>query len=255
MLCEQITPEDFTTQNLDDWVIEPKHDGIRAVISKNKILDRRGKDITAKFPELDVASLNISFDIDGEIIAQSGIFEEISGRIHLKDAFKIKLASKTAPAKFVYFDVLTSQNLQQRRIILESLRDKMPSNFYLCSRWEAKEFNLRWQQILDKQFEGLVAKKKGSSYIYKRSLDWLKIKAFVEVSHKFTKFEEHPKGITIEDDEGRRVVVNGLQANKVKEKFIKEGCVVAQIQHLPQINSTAWRFPSFRGIVEAKNEL
>jgi hypothetical protein len=79
------------------------------------------------------------------------------------------------------------------------------------------------------------------------------VKLFIEVEHTFTKFEENSHGVTIEDDDGRRVVVNGRKAVDVKEAFAKHGTVKAEIQFLPQSKSTAWRFPSFRGIVkEAK---
>ena len=75
------------------------------------------------------------------------------------------------------------------------------------------------------------------------------MKNFKETTAVFTKCEDHPRGITIETADGRRVVVNGAQAASVKQLIEQNGSVTAEIQHLPQKDSNAWRFPSFRGVI------
>ncbi len=253
MLCESITFEEFKQRaDLSEWIVERKYDGIRAYIKHGKIYNRHDKEITKLFPEFmnDLKSLPVHIAFDAEIVAQSHEFNDISGRIHFKDAFLISLASKKSPAKlmiFDYYDNIAGNMWSERRDVLESI--KLPVNCELSQAIEGANIEQYWADIVVKySWEGLVAKRKTSKYVWgKRSQDWLKIKAFKETEHKFTKYEVHPRGVTIEDDEGRRVVVNGAQAKEVVDTFKKTGCAIAQVQYLPQRNGT-WRFPSFRGL-------
>ena len=80
---------------------------------------------------------------------------------------------------------------------------------------------------------------------WRRSKDWLKVKNFEEVTAVFVKYEETTHGIVMTTADGRRVNINGSPAVAVKQEFDKNGKVTAEIQHLPQKDSEAWRFPSF----------
>jgi uncharacterized protein YkuJ len=46
------------------------------------------------------------------------------------------------------------------------------------------------------------------------------------------------------------VNVNGAQAEEVTRIFKEKGKVVGEVQYLPQSDSDAWRFPSWRGLKE-----
>jgi len=247
MLCKKITLEQAEKLPQDEWVIEPKLDGIRAYVEDGVLRDRRGKDIMAKFPEVAERIHCGHPNLDGEIIAQSGIFEDVSGRVHMNDAFKIKLAAKMNPAKYVVFDVVNpTLTLPERQKLL--LNGNVP--FETIKQWTLNELNEQWNGVLNRGEEGLILKRINSYYEFgKRSRNWLKLKAFTEVIAEFTKYEEHSHGVTIETVDGRRVVVNGAQAEKVRQAFHQGPVVKAEIQFLPQINSDAWRFPSFRGLV------
>ena len=251
MLCESITFEEAKRLPMK-WVIEPKHDGIRAYVKNKRLYDRRGKDITEKFPELEVSKLDE--DIDGEIVAQSKEFSDVSGRVHLKDRFTIKLASKKNPVLFVCFDFYgaSSLPLYERRRKLEELKFASP-NFVLT--WQRPVFELLtiWGEVLARGEEGLVLKEVDSPYVFSRSASWRKLKAFEETIWPFQGLEEHPRGVTLRSTDGRSVNINGKDAVRAKEIFKKEGCVGAHVQYLPQRTSGAWRFPSFRGFVEEGN--
>ena len=107
-----------------------------------------------------------------------------------------------------------------------------------------------WSLVEENGWEGLVIKRVSSPYQEGvRSPDWRKIKAWKEEIVEFTKYEIQPRGITIEDYAGRRVVVNGAQAEELIAEFKKNGKIKAEIQYLPQ-KSNIWRFPSFRRMVE-----
>lgn len=250
MLCHKVTESDARTMLLlHTMVIENKYDGVRAYIEDGKLYDRRSVDITKKFPEFEgLEKLKGTFD--GEIIAQNGQFNDVSGRMHMKDKFQISLIAKKNPAKLIVFDMPSVRgNLEQRRDILCSV--VLPQWATVAEQYEATEENFTklWNKVIADTAEGLVLKYKDSEYEFgKRSNAWLKCKAFKETIALFTKYEVTPRGLTIETPDGRRVVVNGEQAVAVQKAIDNNGEAACEIQFLPQLDSEAWRFPSFRGL-------
>lgn len=253
MLCEKATLDEV--RKLDDqWVIEPKYDGVRAYIENGQLFDRRGKNITKQFPEFNPCKTGKVFD--GEIVAQSGVFEDVSGRMHLRDKLKIMLAAKKYPAKLILFDCVTEAALVERREhvvdFVERCKERGEGNIDIGEQFPMSRLELCWQDVLDNNREGVVCKHKAALYQEgKRSRYWLKVKAFVETTAIFTRYEVHPRGITIETREGNRVVVNGRQSESVKKAIDENGSVVCEIQYLPQA-SGEWRFPSFRGVKDER---
>ena len=249
MLCVALPFEDARVSVLSgEYVIQPKLDGVRAYIEKGCLFDRRGNDITQRFPEF-IGLKQMRGDIlDGEIIARSGKFEDISGRVHMADKFLIEMSAKCHPAQFVVFDVVNSDVFIERRKLLESM--KFPVWMRLISQADGTVENLdaMWKRVVEKGEEGIVLKVKSSFYVEKRSTNWLKIKAWKEEVVEFSDYEPHPKGVTLQTHDGRRVVVNGGMAEEVRERYKKDGRVTAEIQYLPQ-DSGEWRFPSFRRLL------
>lgn len=244
------------------YVVEEKYDGVRAYIRDGKIFNRRGKEITKQFPEFIGLEMIHGDVFDGEIVADTLRFEDIASRVHLKDSFLIKLAAKQNPATFVCFDcvdtdtflsheVMGLMGLQQRRERLE--QQDFPAIlpwFKIAPQFLAtpEKLDEMWADVLQNGKEGLVLKGLRLPYMFGRR-SWRKVKAWQETQATFTTYEVHPKGITMETVDGRRVVVNGAQAAVVKQKIDADGSVIAEIQFLPQENSDAWRFPSFRGVI------
>jgi len=252
MLCEKVSRED--AERLCDeegWMIERKHDGIRAFCTEKGIFDRRGNEITSKFPEFVPPFPN---NIDGEIVAQSGIFEDVSGRIHMKDKFLIGVHAKKSPAIFMAFDKVDDKPWVSLKARREAL-DKAVLPVWMHKSKVYKDFNEAWSEVEAKGYEGLVIKDPDSLYVHKRSHAWKKCKAFEETTAMFTKLETHNRGVRLETADGKSVNVNGVQAKKVKELFDKNGSVECEVQFLPQQNSAAWRFPSFRKLIEAHVEV
>jgi len=249
MLCQKMAIEKAKEELDDSWVLEEKYDGVRGYIEGGKLYDRRGKDITWRFPEFKGLS-KFKETYDGEIIAQDGQFNSISGRVHLKDRFLIDLAIKKSPAKFVIWDCCSVGNpLSGRREVLEKTNFKDYDWIEVAPQHKVDKLQELWENVISTSKEGLIAKRISSPYQEgKRSRDWLKIKAFVEIIAVFTKYEDNPRGLTLETTDGKRVVVNGAQAHKVRAEFEKNGEVSAEVQFLPQRDSEAWRFPSFRGL-------
>ena len=252
MLCQKCTIEQARELvKTDVFVIQRKVDGVRAFIENGRLFDRRGKEITQQFPEFTGLS-QIAQTIDGEIVAQSGDFNDISGRVHLRDKFRISLSSKKIPAIFMAFDMPeVNEQLQARLDGLKLFAEQRGFGWLHVLEWfEGERLDERWNTVQENAWEGLVMKRVSAKYQPGvRSNDWLKIKAFIETQAEFVKYEVHPKGVTIETVEGRRVVVNGAQSSDVVAEFKQNGKVIAEIQYLPQKDSDAWRFPSFRKLV------
>jgi ATP-dependent DNA ligase len=251
MLCRKLAYEHAKSKVHPGnfYVLEQKYDGVRAYIEDGKLYDRREQEITKKFPEFEgLEKLKGTFD--GEIIAQNGQFNDVSGRMHMKDKFQISLIAKKNPAKLIVFDMPSVRgNLEQRRDVLCSV--VLPQWATVAEQHEATEakFEELWNKVIEDTAEGLVMKYTLGDYEFgKRSDNWYKIKAFVETIALFTKYEVTPRGLTIETPDGRRVVVNGEQAVAVQKAIDNNGEAACEIQFLPQLDSEAWRFPSFRGL-------
>jgi bifunctional non-homologous end joining protein LigD len=168
----------------DDWLFEPKWDGIRAMVawegSAARLTGRRGVDITARYPEL--AGLEAPHPVvaDGEIIAlgPDGLpsFEALQRRMHLQDP---GAEVNRTPVTFVAFDLvhdgepIVGLPIEERRHRLEGL--DLPSG-YVVSESVAGDGLALWEVVRQRDLEGIVAKRLGSPYRPgARSPDWRKI--------------------------------------------------------------------------------
>ena len=259
MLCQSTTPEQARLLG-DNWIVERKFDGVRAYIENGKLYDRRNVEITKRFPEFKGIG-GIKETIDGEIVLlndeSNDDFSAVASRMHLRNPFTMRLMCGLLPCVFIAFDIshdratpIGQKMLSERRKQLESSVALLNLEWlHLAEQHLIAEFDVLWAEVKAQGREGLIVKDKRSIYEGKRSANWLKVKAFVETTAEFVKLEGQPKGYTMETADGRRVVVNGNQADKVHDEFVKHGKVTAYVQYLPQNNSSAWRFPSFRGLV------
>lgn len=165
-----------------NYLFEPKLDGYRALLYKNKeikLISRNGNDITKNYPELKLEK-NINSKnavIDGEIV----IFEE-SGRpnFNLMQQRQENPNKVLYPATYVAFDILMKDNklitlkpIEKRKEILNEVIKESSSiqiNPYTDNGSEL------WKEIEKLKLEGVIAKKKKSTYQQYRSSDWVKIK-------------------------------------------------------------------------------
>jgi bifunctional non-homologous end joining protein LigD len=200
MLASPADPDDLTSSA--GWAYEMKWDGVRAVCyvagGRSKILSRRGRDVTAGYPEIADALTEIDVEdaiLDGEIVApdENGrpSFGRLQQRINLGQPAEIARARKATPVQLVLFDVLhedgrslLKRSYRERRKQLEDLtsgdgdtrladaagRIQVPPVFEgdLSAALDAS-------QTLG--LEGVVAKKLSSIYqTGSRGRTWLKIK-------------------------------------------------------------------------------
>jgi bifunctional non-homologous end joining protein LigD len=180
----------------DDWSLELKFDGIRAVLHVNdetiKIETRNEKDITVSFPEI-ATNADSMFDeaviLDGEIVGYNdyGIqkLNFVQHRLGVLDPTKIRERQKLYPVMFVVFDVLHAggrdlydKPLTARREVLERLiPDETGHKIIMAQSFPVDKMDHLWAFITEQNMEGLVAKRKESKYYPgTRSPQWLKIK-------------------------------------------------------------------------------
>lgn len=176
--------------NANTHIFEPKIDGHRLVLERKngetRLWTRHRTDCTRQYPELwDVPIQGDDFILDGEVCAldpETGAidFELVMERFQLKKHDKIESAVNHRPVQYVVFDILRhngkdlrSLPLLARRSILLSVLE--PNAFFAPIMHVDDNGEDLYRLICDRKMEGIVAKRKDSSYVSRRSHDWLKI--------------------------------------------------------------------------------
>ena len=158
----------------DDWIFEPKWDGIRAIAvcgDETKLLSRNMNDVTAAYPELQGLNdrlVAIDAIVDGEIVAFDGerpSFERLQSRIHLRNEHDIQRAMKKIPVCYIAFDLLyldgksvMEKPLEERKELLE--QTMVPSKKVFVSTMVEREGVALAEAAQARGLEGIVAKKK-----------------------------------------------------------------------------------------------
>jgi DNA ligase-1 len=167
----------------------PKIDGHRLILSKSgeetRLFTRHHNECTRQYPELYNVPIDGDVVLDGEVCCtdpETGKidFELVMGRFQLKKNGKIHAFSNQRPVSYVVWDILFHKGrdlrelpLMKRRSILESVL--LPNDYFSIVPQIGECGEDLYQSIVDRSMEGIVAKRKGSTYVSRRSHDWLKI--------------------------------------------------------------------------------
>jgi DNA ligase D-like protein (predicted ligase) len=163
-----------------DWIYEPKLDGIRCLAfrtgRKLSLFSRNRLPLDGEFPEVAASLLEqktSNFIVDGEIVA----FEHGVSRFALLQ----KRKQMRVPIFYFIFDALyvggydvTHLELRYRKQLLQrsfSFRD--PLRFIEQCEAHGEAY---FREACSNGWEGIIAKRARSTYVHKRSMDWLKIK-------------------------------------------------------------------------------
>jgi bifunctional non-homologous end joining protein LigD len=206
----------------DDWLYEVKYDGFRGLLfwshEKIELLSRNGKALLPLFPEIaewletfsTKAAPFFPLVFDGEITILDndvkGSFEAIQQRGRLRSPDRITHLANGRPAHYLVFDLLkvngewiTNQSFLHRKDKLRQLFTELGWPIDVSrvhnSRVQYIPFSPSFSAIWDRvdlfQGEGIVAKKKSSSWeAGKRSSNWKKIKRKVIGTCFITAFDE-----------------------------------------------------------------
>lgn len=178
----------------DDWAVEMKWDGVRAICEvshhTSRLWSRNGNDITRAFPEI-ASAMPEAFPgpdivVDGEVVAFDTKgrpdFGLLQSRLGLTSARSVERAAERVPAHLIAFDVLrldghdtTRLSYRQRRELLDSAAVEN-SEVSVPPAFEG-DLDAAMSSSREHGLEGIVAKRPGSPYrAGLRSRDWIKIK-------------------------------------------------------------------------------
>ncbi len=172
------------------WLFELKWDGYRALVRIDAdgsvaIASRNGNDFTKKFVELGAladAFAERPILVDGEIVALDDEGRPSFGALQERlDRFG-RSAPHKAPVTFAAFDILygngrdlRGEPLERRKAVLESvLTGRGPA---MLSKHVVGSGTALYDLAKTRGLEGIVGKRLASTYVERRSRDWVKIKA------------------------------------------------------------------------------
>jgi bifunctional non-homologous end joining protein LigD len=185
-MLAQLTDKRFSDKK---WIFERKLDGERCLLFKkgNKIIlkSRNDKILNDSYPEIIDAIKNMDMPdciLDGEIVAfkkKETSFSLLQGRFGIISAIKARLHK--IPICYYIFDILYINGflvihlpLLTRKSILKRFIPFQGIIRYVTHKSEKGE--LYFKQACKGKWEGLIAKKSDSTYVSKRSPNWLKFK-------------------------------------------------------------------------------
>ncbi|HEX4012517.1 MAG TPA: non-homologous end-joining DNA ligase [Candidatus Cybelea sp.] len=168
-----------------EWLFEIKWDGYRALCTvedgKLSVVSRNGVDMLERFPSLRELSASFASSpvmVDGEIVSL-----DARGR----SAFQRLQESQKKPAglTFAAFDLLyadgvdmRSAPLEERKALLERLiRD---DGIAIYSKHVVGNGEELFDVASRQKLEGIIGKRRGSTYQERRSRDWVKVKTVNE---------------------------------------------------------------------------
>ncbi len=169
----------------EDWIYEIKFDGYRLLSrvdgAKIKLFTRNGNDWTSKLAPLrqSIAKLRLPPGwYDGEIVGSNEDGRPDFGV--LQQSFE---SGKTGEIVLYLFDVpffdgydMRAVPLASRRAVLQRILEKLPSEQVRFS----EAFNAPLQSVIASAcklgLEGIVAKRRDSTYVSRRSSAWIKLK-------------------------------------------------------------------------------
>jgi bifunctional non-homologous end joining protein LigD len=191
------------------WIFEPKYDGMRVIAEVTsrqvRLVTRNGKDKSTQFPEVVLALRELArrarrtLVLDGEIVARgprrrggaataSGAsdFQQLQGRMHLKNPDEIVRLAVAAPTAFVAFDMLRDGRTtllaspwSDRRTRLEALFERAgdPDDATLTISDTTARGTAMLTRARRAGWEGIIAKRTDARYQPGARADaWLKLK-------------------------------------------------------------------------------
>lgn len=170
------------------YIYEPKIDGHRLLLAHEngsmRLYTRHENECTRQYPELHAVPTNDDVILDGEVcrIGREGTidFEAVMERFRMTKAPRIKSAAINEPVHYVVFDILFRNgkdlrglSLMERKAILAEVLD---NNAHFSRSIYVEESGITlFNTISERKMEGIVAKRKDSVYVGRRSDSWLKI--------------------------------------------------------------------------------
>jgi bifunctional non-homologous end joining protein LigD len=174
------------------WLFEIKWDGYRALAfiadGKARLVSRNRNDLTGRFPELRDLPRFVKAKtaiLDGEVVALDREGRSSFSLMQQRTAFRAGRGrvgvSADVPVLYYAFDLLYLDGYDWRQVPLQERKRQLAS---LLRKADVVRYSDHYEEhgkalfalARQKGLEGIVAKKRASSYQERRSRDWLKIK-------------------------------------------------------------------------------
>lgn len=182
----------------DDWVFERKLDGYRCLAWVDdrgvRLRSRNGLSFDATYPEVGralAAQARGSLLVDGEVVAM------VDGQTSF-ERLQQKAGDPSVPVQYVVFDLLWFDGNDVRPLGLEERQAALaevlePGGPIVLSEGMPGDGQALLDAACELGWEGLIAKRRGSTYQPRRSRDWLKLKCVHQQEVVVGGFTE-PKG-------------------------------------------------------------
>lgn len=212
-----------TVFSSSDYIFETKYDGIRLIYSNvtEPILYTRNKGIATKqFPEL-LPNLPPDTVLDGEAMVFDPLgrddFEGIKKRFFMRKDEKIKQSVISHPVTYMVFDILYHEGkdlrnlplMERKEILFDLISDSRTISKVSFIETNGEEL---FQKARKNNLEGIVAKGKNSTYIGRRSSNWLKIINWIETTAIITGYRKSDHALVCchEDLSPLGIVLTGM---------------------------------------------
>ncbi|HEY7139817.1 MAG TPA: DNA ligase D [Methylomirabilota bacterium] len=175
-----------------DWLFEIKHDGVRVLAERAgdavTLVGRSGQIVTGRYPEIVSALRALAFDrvlMDGEIVALDarGVssFQRLQARMGLTRPGDVARALGVVPVEAVFFDCLALEGHDLRDLPLDARKACLervlpPLGVARYGAHVEADGPAFLEAAAEARLEGIVAKRRASVYVARRSDAWLKIK-------------------------------------------------------------------------------
>ncbi len=164
--------KNYKTQNVNNWWVSEKLDGVRAIWDGQTFWSRSGNRIHA--PAEFCAEFPKDVVLDGELFGGRGNFSQTSGLVRRLDA---DYESWQGLEYHVFDAPLVEGHFEQRMAMLSTII-KGQRHLYLCEQTllNVEELTTRLSTVTSGGGEGLMLRKPGSKYECKRTSTLLKVK-------------------------------------------------------------------------------
>jgi bifunctional non-homologous end joining protein LigD len=175
-----------------EWLFEIKWDGYRAIAfiadGKLRLVSRNQNELTERFPELKDLPKFVHAEsaiLDGEVVALDdrgrASFTLMQQRTGFRPGGRRGAAKAEVPVLYYAFDLLYLDGYDLRKLPLENRKKKLASllitgDSVRYSDHYEKQGKALFEMARAKGLEGILAKKRDSIYVERRTAEWLKIK-------------------------------------------------------------------------------
>ena len=287
MLAQEYKQE--LVSDSEAYNISQKLDGARYNIhlSKGKveIMGRHSKKPNNyKYPEIESEAIQLIRDeditLDGEMAISTTYgtweltnFNALASREHTENKKQIQLLSRMLPARFIVFDIITSETtklpLKDRMGVLQNFFGQYPNLRHIKPIYNINGNMATAEKLFQKAYElgleGIMIKKLDSLYEDRRSDSWIKKKCYREADELIIGYTSKARNISalilesgskvnaIIDDYWKDILLKQdisttKESTDEVQKYFSKPSLTAVIKYLERTDNNIMRFPILKEV-------